>query len=357
MAGTVLGFTNVILAVGFFISMIVMEVLTEGTFSQYKDANPILPSAITFFQFLSCFVFPLIINPSTLFTIPTTPKTIFPYFLLSILVFGATALATTAVNFVPYSVKIIFKSTKLIPTMIVSSCMHNVSYLWRDYLAAFFLCLGAVGYGYDPGKSSVVQNGDYKHVGILILVVSAFCDALVPNLQQDMMKLHNISAETLMVNTNVIGFVCASLYLCISGDLFSLIALVHQTPYLLVNLTAIGCSLAIAVICYTTLIKKAGSVFAVSVGTIRKIVTIALSYLLFPKELRPVHILSSFCVAVGIILEGYKSKSSGSISSRTTGTKDAKMLQLVKENKDKVSNGNISGGGYDSAERIRTSSV
>jgi adenosine 3'-phospho 5'-phosphosulfate transporter B3 len=354
MAGPTLGYssyTNILLAAGFFLSMIIMEVLTEGTFNQYKDAGSVLPAAITFFQFLSCFAFPLVINPDTLYTMPTTPKTIFPYFILSILVFGATALATTAVNFVPYSVKIVFKSTKLIPTMIVSSCMHNVAYSWREYLAAFFLCLGAVGYGYDPGKSSIVQNQDYSHLGILILTISAFCDALVPNIQQDMMKLHNISAETLMVNTNVVGFVCATIYMCISGDFISLISMVRQTPYLLVNLTAIGCSLAIAVICYTSLIKKAGSVFAVSVGTIRKIVTIALSYLLFPKELLPIHILSSLCVALGIILEGSKgSKSQGPASK---ATKDAKLMQLVKDNKG--SSANIVSD-YESAGN-RTSSV
>ena len=331
---------NIFLAVIFFISMIIMEVLTEGTFNQYREAGPILPAAVTFFQFLFCSLLPLAINPTTFYTIPTTPKMIFPYVKLSGLVFGATALATTALNYVPYSVKIVFKSTKLIPTMIVSSVMHNQVYNSREYCAAFFLCLGAIGYGYDPGKSSLVSSGEYNYIGIIILTVSAFCDALVPNIQQEMMKISNIPAEELMVNTNAVGLACVSIYMFITGDFVSLLEFAEKTPYLLINLSGIGGSLAVAVICYTTLIKKAGSVFAVSIGTIRKIVTIGLSYVLFPKELLPIHILSSLSVAVGIILEGCKPTKIAT-SSPSRSSKDSKLLMLAKENK--MSSGNLSG--------------
>jgi adenosine 3'-phospho 5'-phosphosulfate transporter B3 len=206
-------------------------------------------------------------------------------------------------------------------------------------LAAFFFCLGAVGFSMQPGKSDIVQTDDYSHIGIIILTISSFCDALVPNIQQDMMKLQNISAEELMVNTNVVGLICATVYMGISGDFFALIKFVQQTPYLLLNLSGIGCSLAIAVISYTILIKKAGSVFAVSIGTFRKILTIVLSYFLFPKELLPIHIMSGVSVAIGIVLEGMKSSKSQSSANRAG--KEAKMLQLAKENK--LSTGNFSG--------------
>ena len=294
-----------ILALTFFSSMILMEVLTEATFDKFREASEILPSSITFFQFLLCFLIPMLINPNTLKKIPCTITEILPYGVLSILVFGATALATTALNYVPYSVKIVFKSAKLIPTMIVSSCMHKISYTYREYLSALFLCFGAVGYGYDPGKSNAI-NPNNTYIGVSILIFSSFCDALVPNIQQDMMKLNNIPAEELMVNTNVVGLFCVSFYMTISRDFVKLFYQAKQSPMLLFNLIGIGSSLAVAVICYTILIKNAGSVVAVSIGTLRKIVTIGLSYFLFPKEFLPIHIFSTICVAIGILLEGCK---------------------------------------------------
>ena len=45
---------------------------------------------------------------------------------------------------------------------------------------------------------------------------------------------------------------------------------------------------------------------AVSIGTMRKIITIALSYVLFPKEFLPIHALASLSVVIGIVLEGCK---------------------------------------------------
>ena len=331
---------TVALALIFFASMIVMEVLTEGTFNQYRNAGNILPSSVTFFQFLFCFSLPLAMSPAAVSTIPTSPRAIWPYVKLSALVFGATALATAALNYVPYSVKIVFKSAKLIPTMMVSSCMHKVIYSYREYIAALFLCLGAIGYGYDPGKSSVV-TAEYQYLGVLILTISAFCDALVPNIQQDMMKLNNTPAEELMVNTNVVGLVCATCYMIVTGDFTQLVKIGKESPELLANLSGIGCSLAVAVMCYTTLIKKAGSVAAVSIGTIRKIVTIGLSYILFPKELLPIHMVSSVCVVIGIVLEACK-KHKGN-TSPTEAEKESKIALLAKSGKrstGELTNGN-----------------
>jgi len=211
--------------------------------------------------------------------------------------------------------------------------MHKVTYSPREYFAAFFLCLGAIGYGYDPGKSSIVDS-QYNYFGIFILSISAFSDALVPNIQQDMMKQQNIPAEGLMVNTNVVGLVVVTMYMAVTGDFTKLFVHSKESPFLLAYLSGIGCSLAVAVVCYTTLIKKAGSVVAVSVGTIRKIATIALSYFLFPKELLPVHILSSVCVAIGIVLEGCKP------AQKQAAIKDEKIRLLSKDGK--LSSGNLS---------------
>lgn len=329
-------YNTVFLASVFFITMVLMEVLVEGTFQVYgADVGNTLPAAVTFAQFLACFLVPLSIKPETINSIPTSPREIFPYFILSCLVFGATALATASLQYVPYSVKIIFKSAKLIPTMIVSSCMHNTKYNAREYIAALFLCVGAMGYAYNPGKSSAVTTANT--FGIIILTISAFCDALVPNIQQDMMS-KSISAEELMVNTNVVGLVCVSIYMLITGDFIKMISLSHTYPFLCANLAGVGICLAVAVMCYTSLIKRAGSVVAVSIGTMRKIITIALSYVLFPKEFLPIHALASLCVVIGILLEGCKpAKPSKASEPHPSSPKDSSInLQDIAEHNNKV---------------------
>ena len=110
------------------------------------------------------------------------------------------------------------------------------------------------------------------------------------------------------------------------GDFHTMLGYAHDAPFLLANLSGIGCSLAVAVMCYTTLIKKAGSVAAVSIGTIRKIVTIGLSYILFPKELLPIHKVSTVCVVLGIVMEAFKKPK----PSQPASDKDSKIALLQK---------------------------
>jgi undecaprenyl pyrophosphate phosphatase UppP len=50
------------------------------------------------------------------------------------------------------------------------------------------------------------------------------------------------------------------------------------------------------------LLKMAGSVLTVAVATLRKTVTVVLSYLIFPKELRTQHVVSFAAVAAGLVL-------------------------------------------------------
>lgn len=75
-----------------------------------------------------------------------------------------------------------------------------------------------------------------------------------------------------------------------------------------VTTIGIGLSLGLAVNCYTNLIKVSGSVLAVAVATIRKIVTILLSYLIFPKLLSIQQMFGAVAVTIGILIEGYKHK-------------------------------------------------
>jgi uncharacterized membrane protein len=47
-------------------------------------------------------------------------------------------------------------------------------------------------------------------------------------------------------------------------------------------------------------------VIAVAIGTLRKIITIVLSYVVFPKEILTQHYIGSIAVIVGILLESIK---------------------------------------------------
>lgn len=316
----------------FFLAMISHEVALEYASKEFSNI-PSFATIVTLFQFGSCVILPFIISRGEVrHTFPKQKVEYYNYFLLSFAVFGATTLATHSLKYVSYPTKVIFKSAKLIPTMIVSTFMNRggTGYKWLDYLAASFLCLGAAGYAYDSGSTSEVSD---SYIGILLLSCSIVCDSIVPNFQQRLMQSNNtkytpslptnnnissstnhskeetttsnnnnngLSALALMFNMNSIGFITLLFYLLLSS--LSSSQEISLSPLFLFYLSLIGLSLSTAVLAYTKLIKMSGSVLAVTVSTLRKVITVVLSYIIFPKVLLPIHFLSGLFVLVGLIL-------------------------------------------------------
>merc|ERR1712124_101364 len=76
-----------------------------------------------------------------------------PYALLSFLILCGTGLANIAIGYVQYPVKVVFKSSKLVPVMIVSVIMGNSKpFRWKEYVGAVLICLGTAGFAWKPGK-------------------------------------------------------------------------------------------------------------------------------------------------------------------------------------------------------------
>lgn len=345
------------LAATFFLMMVVMELAMEAASRTFSHLD-YLTQAITLFQFLCCFLLPAVVEgPRRVLTkFPQRPREFAPYIRLAFAVVGATGLATYSLKYVSFPTKVVFKSTKLIPTMLVATIVNPKTSKFGplDYLSALLLCFGAAGYSYGSGAGDKGDNST-SYVGIAILCVSLCCDAVVPNMQQKLMEpptspadggysalpttansgevsldAHRsrspksfcarfaggsadggglgLTAAELMVNLNAVVVIGLLLYMLLSGSLFEVIKTSIESPLLLGYLTLIGVGLSTAVLAYTQLIKSASSVVAVAVGTLRKVATVVLSYIVFPKPLLPIHIWSGMLVLAGVLLHSYSKK-------------------------------------------------
>lgn len=323
---------------------------------------------------------------------PREWKQLFVYVKLSAVVYGATALATKSLAYkgVTYVTKVVFKSAKLIPTMVVGVIMDaraikngnkNIKkkhYSVWDYGSALLLCVGAAGFCLSPKSAddnddtsnSIVEdaksdemmesvtNSQGPHwIGISLLIGSVFCDAFVPNISEQLMqqgvtvgktkslprkdsgkdsgdehdddeevemksllasntdtnnshreqnqalqKKEGLSSASLMVNTNSIGFILLFLSTVVSSQIVPIVTFMAVHPHFLLLHLVVGCGLGTAVLAYTELIKRSGPAFAVAVATLRKVVTVVLSYVIFPKAMTITHFASSCLVLAGIVV-------------------------------------------------------
>jgi hypothetical protein len=164
--------------------MIVMELILEGTQNTFSDFWG-LPYAATLFQFISCCALPIAMtNGNALLQLPSAIDDLIPYMFLSLVAFGSTCYKSLSARYVSFPTEVIFKSTKLIRTMMISTLFQppHKHFGKRDYLAAIFLCAGATGYRY--GESTNNDDKRDSHLGLLLLAILVLCDASIPNLHQ-----------------------------------------------------------------------------------------------------------------------------------------------------------------------------
>jgi len=296
---------------GFFTGMVCMELLLEyvSTFQDKFQLQGSLPSLVTLSQFFACFLLPWILSPrdNVRITFYKNRANILTYGLITMLVFGATALATASLLYVSYPMKIVFKSSKLIPTMIVSIFFFNKTYSLLDYCSAVMLCLGTTLFVYDPTKTDTSPPLVLFSPGVGLLLAAVTCDAFLPNIQKKMMS--TVSPEELMVNSNLMGTMVLLLSMIFSGAFHDLIGVLLDSNHsflLAGSLAGIGICLSVAVLCYTHLIKEAGPIVAVGVATLRKVITLVLSYTVFPKPLRWMEIGALCLIGGGVGLESWK---------------------------------------------------
>lgn len=173
----------------YFVCMVVMDFTIEGTQNAFPNLLG-LPYCMTLFQFSSCFFLPVAISRGkTLKNFPRSIIAISPYIVLSLVVFSSNVCKSASARYVSFPTKVIFRSTKLIPVMIVASMLKiddQRKYGRLDYLAASFLCAGAAGY--SLGEHSLNEEKKDSYFGLLLLTGSVLCDAFTPNIQQWLMN-------------------------------------------------------------------------------------------------------------------------------------------------------------------------
>merc|ERR1719215_572988 len=107
---------------------------------------------------------------------------------------------------------------------------------------------------------------------------------------------------TLMLRQNFICLLFAVVAVCAKLDLGLLVQKSFACPTVLQYAIGVGFANAIAVWAHMHMVNESGSVVLVGVSTVRRVMTVVLSYLVFPKPFSAIHAGASICIAVGLVL-------------------------------------------------------
>ncbi|XP_075441850.1 adenosine 3'-phospho 5'-phosphosulfate transporter 2 isoform X2 [Ascaphus truei] len=224
------------------------------------------------------------------------------YMIIAFLTVGTMGLSNTSLGYLNYPTQVIFKCCKLIPVMIGGVFIQGKRYNVADVGAAVCMSLGLIWF--TLADSTVAPN--FNLTGVLLISLALCADAVIGNVQEKAMKLHNGSNSEMVLYSYSIGFVYILLGLTSTSGLSPAVVFCSKYPFqtygyaFLFSLTGyFGISFVLA------LIKLFGALLAVTVTTGRKAMTIVLSFLFFAKPFTFQYIWSGLMVVLGIFLNVY----------------------------------------------------
>lgn len=228
------------------------------------------------------------------------------HFMVAVAMTASRGLTNVSLQFLNYPTQIIFKSMKLLAVMIGSLCILNNSYSLSEYCSAMLLVVSACMFS----LGDIDVSPSWSVIGVVIVLLSLVADAVHSNTQDSLLREHKSSTNEAMLFTNAFAAVMTLVYVIATGELMPAIRYCQENSEAYLLFTIRSVVIYGGVLCFVSLIKSHGVVVATIVTTVRKIASILLSFLLFPKawSIKYVFGLLGFVASVAIQISGSKSK-------------------------------------------------
>lgn len=219
------------------------------------------------------------------------------YILLSFLQTVNQSSAYFGMQYVSYPVKVIFKSCRVLPTMAFGAVFQARRYSTREYISALLLVVGLLFFmGAEMGPRLT-----FNHWGTIIMCTVLLADAWALNVQDEALITYHSTHKEMVLYTSCGGFIYTFIFGVLSGGLARGIEFTRTEArdsssalflYALCGFLGMNCVVALN--------KRFGAVTCAITTTLRKLLTVVLSFFIFSKPFSQYHMLGAFLVAVGI---------------------------------------------------------
>ncbi|KAF0744723.1 hypothetical protein Ae201684P_019047 [Aphanomyces euteiches] len=202
------------------------------------------------------------------------------YVLLSVLAFISTLASVCALRYVTFITRILGKSCKSIPVMFIGVCFGK-RYSVQKYLSVILLSIGVAVFlmgSYHRHTEDPTTSEAQSAIGLCLLLLSLLCDGATGALEDKFMAQYTVGAFELMFQLSSFKALFACGGVVFAGEWPQLLESVAASVGPLLALSLSGAA-GQAFIFYT--ITKFGALTTSIIGTMRKVVSIALSVVLF----------------------------------------------------------------------------
>ncbi|EEF50454.1 Adenosine 3'-phospho 5'-phosphosulfate transporter, putative [Ricinus communis] len=224
------------------------------------------------------------------------------YVKLSAVLMGSHGLTKGSLAFLNYPAQIMFKSTKVLPVMVMGAFIPGLRrrYPVHEYVSALLLVVGLILFTLADAKTSP----NFHTIGVVMISGALIMDAFLGNLQE---AIFTINPETTQMEmlfcSSVVGLPFLIPPMILTGELFRAWNSCSQHPYVYGVLIFEAMATFVGQVSVLSLIALFGAATTAMVTTARKAVTLLLSYMIFTKPLTEQHGTGLLLIAMGITLK------------------------------------------------------
>ncbi|KAL6965095.1 enolase-phosphatase E1 [Sarracenia purpurea var. burkii] len=224
------------------------------------------------------------------------------YVKLSAVLMGSHGLTKGSLAFLNYPAQLIFKSTKVLPVMIMGAFIPGLrrKYPPHEYVSALLLVVGLILFTLADAQTSPT----FSLIGVLMVSGALIMDAFLGNLQEAIFTMNpeTTQMEMLFCST-IVGMPFLIPPMLLTGELFVAWNSCSQNPYVYGVLVFEAMATFVGQVSVLSLIAIFGAATTAMVTTARKGVTLLLSYLIFTKPLTEQHGTGLLLISMGIALK------------------------------------------------------
>ncbi|KAJ4842195.1 putative glycosidase CRH2 [Turnera subulata] len=221
---------------------------------------------------------------------------------LSVVLMASHGLTKGSLAWLNYPAQIMFKSTKVLPVMIMGAFIPGLrrKYPPHEYVSAVLLVLGLILFTLADANTSP----NFSIYGVLMISGALIMDAFLGNLQEAVFTMNPETTQMEMLFcSSVVGLPFLFIPMVFTGELFIAWSSCSKHPYVYAVLIFEAMATFIGQVSVLSLIAVFGAATTAMVTTARKAVTLLLSFLIFTKPLTEQHATGLLLIAMGITMK------------------------------------------------------
>ncbi|KAJ8608118.1 hypothetical protein CTAYLR_010249 [Chrysophaeum taylorii] len=201
-------------------------------------------------------------------------------------------------KYVSFPTQTLFKSSKIIPVMLVGKIFHKKSYPWVEYVEALGITLGVAVFmltEHNKSRHSGAQRDD-SILGVMILSLYVFCDSFTSQWQDRVYKTFHVDQYAMMFGVNFWSLLFCTASLVSTGDMAASLRFLKLNPTALLNVLTLSFTSATGQLFIFYTIKKFGPIVFTIMMTTRQMISLTVSCIVFGHPLPPAAILGTLIV-------------------------------------------------------------